>query len=241
MRPCHNSHTLFKFNRLNSLLVALKACLATCLLLASAQAYAAPNILEMIANISTTVDSFFVLLLVFCYVAGIHQVFSGLTKLKKFGNMNTQMSGSNELSGPLAHLIIGGILLYLPMASNVSIMSLFGTGEGDFLFTPGGKLTLKPGCSVETILTGAATATSCAAGNRSFWGSTANIGFKIVQLIGLLAFVRGWFIILKVIEQSSKTSGGGEGFGKGVTHIIGGILALNFLTMLRVISKSLGF
>lgn len=43
--------------------------------------------------------------------------------------------------------------------------------------------------------------------------------FSLVGLVGLVAFVRGWIVISKVMNQSRS-----EGLGMGITFIIGGTL-----------------
>jgi intracellular multiplication protein IcmC len=58
---------------------------------------------------------------------------------------------------------------------------------------------------------------------------------QLIQIVGLIAFIRGWLILVK-----TATGQQGGGIGKGITHIIGGVLALNIVGTQQVINASLG-
>ncbi|OGV49302.1 MAG: hypothetical protein A3F46_03260 [Legionellales bacterium RIFCSPHIGHO2_12_FULL_42_9] len=59
----------------------------------------------------------------------------------------------------------------------------------------------------------------------------------IMQTLGLVAFVRGWVLIAR-----SASSGGGQpgSIGKGLTHVIGGILAINIVQTINIIYNTIG-
>ena len=66
------------------------------------------------------------------------------------------------------------------------------------------------------------------------WSSFLNNCFMMVQLFGTIAFIRGLVIL-------SRTGHGGQGeFGKGMTHIVGGILCINIYQFVKVILWTLG-
>lgn len=68
------------------------------------------------------------------------------------------------------------------------------------------------------------------------WAQFINNCFLVVQLFGTIAFVRGL-----VILSHTGGQGGGQGqFGKGVTHVIGGILCINIYQFVKVILFTLG-
>ena len=52
---------------------------------------------------------------------------------------------------------------------------------------------------------------------------TALLG--LVQVMGVIAFIRGWVLLGHAGEQNAQQGM----FGKGLTHIIGGILAINIV------------
>jgi intracellular multiplication protein IcmC len=59
----------------------------------------------------------------------------------------------------------------------------------------------------------------------------------LISFIGLLSFVRGWLILVKHTEQP----GGQATLGKALTHIIGGLLAINILGVADIIWNTFGF
>ncbi len=68
------------------------------------------------------------------------------------------------------------------------------------------------------------------------WTTMYNDCFMIVQLIGTISFVRGLVIFTKLAGH-----GGGEGgFGRGLTHVIAGILCINLNDFLAAINGTLG-
>jgi hypothetical protein len=55
-----------------------------------------------------------------------------------------------------------------------------------------------------------------------------------VQFVGLLAFVRGWFVMHNIGKSSDAS------LGKALTHIIGGILAINIVDSANITAQSVG-
>lgn len=68
------------------------------------------------------------------------------------------------------------------------------------------------------------------------WSQFINNCFLVVQFIGTVAFVRG----LTIIAQLGGQGGAQGAFGKGVTHIIGGIFCINIYQFTQVILFTLG-
>ena len=58
----------------------------------------------------------------------------------------------------------------------------------------------------------------------------------IIQIIGIIAFMRGWLLLAKATNPGQQPGA----ISKGVTHIIGGILAVNIRTFITVIYQTLG-
>lgn len=57
--------------------------------------------------------------------------------------------------------------------------------------------------------------------------------YALIQVFGVISFVRGWFLI-------SHTQGAQGSIGKGVTHIMAGIVGININTFATIINNSLG-
>lgn len=73
--------------------------------------------------------------------------------------------------------------------------------------------------------------------NSSINPQVLNAIVGLVQLIGLFAFIRGWLILVAIAQQS----GGQHSFGKALTHIVGGIMAMNILGLTDLIWNTFGF
>jgi intracellular multiplication protein IcmC len=58
----------------------------------------------------------------------------------------------------------------------------------------------------------------------------------LIQLLGYISVVRGFMILNKVARQQASQ----DTFGKGIVHIIGGILAINIMKTIDVIKNSFG-
>lgn len=86
----------------------------------------------------------------------------------------------------------------------------------------------------------------------TFWGTTSPLAYDpgfgsewddvwvvmmdVMKLVGFIAFIRGWYFMTKIGEQGAQGM-----FGKGLTHIIGGILAYHMGPTVRVLMNTFGF
>ena len=57
----------------------------------------------------------------------------------------------------------------------------------------------------------------------------------IIQVVGLVAFLRGWLLIAR---SSSQGQGAGN-IGKGLMHVFGGVMAMNIIGTLEVFQNTL--
>jgi intracellular multiplication protein IcmC len=68
------------------------------------------------------------------------------------------------------------------------------------------------------------------------WSQFYNTCYLVVQFFGVIAFIRGLVILTHLGGH-----GGQQGsFGRGMTHIIGGILCINIYQFVHVIMITLG-
>lgn len=64
-------------------------------------------------------------------------------------------------------------------------------------------------------------------------GTEAMLG--LIQVVGVIAFIRGWVLMARTAEQAQPGT-----FGKAMTHIIGGLLAINIVGTKDILWNSLG-
>jgi intracellular multiplication protein IcmC len=67
------------------------------------------------------------------------------------------------------------------------------------------------------------------------WSQFIGDCFLVIQFIGTIAFIRGLVILSHVGGQGSHGS-----FGKGLTHVIGGILCINIYQFVQVVMMTVG-
>jgi len=168
-----------------------------------------PTIGEMIISLNRDLPYLETLARSASYVMGMLFIMRGLYKLKVYGEMRTMMSSNASITGPLMLLISGGIFLYLPGAFQQTLLTFFSTA------TPS-PLDYMPDKNEEYNLL-----------------LTAVV--NTVRLIGIVAFLKGWMILSKAGEQQGAQQGG---VGKGLTHVLGGILAVNIVGTMHVLAST---
>ena len=150
------------------------------------------------------------------YLLGILFVMKAFILMKEHGESRGQNAGG--FKEVVAYLFVGGLLVYFPSAFQMLMRTTFGY-ENALAYAPSG--------SNSTFITAL-----FAPGNEL--GSSLAI---IIQLVGVISFVRGWILIVKA--SSGTQAAGGGGTGKGLTHVFGGILAMNIIGTLQVFSNTL--
>lgn len=174
--------------------------------------FAAPatDITGMIINFSSQYAQIYRFITGFAYVFGFSLVFKAIYHLKVYGEARTMMSTQTSLKQPGAYLFVGAIFIFMPTAISVMLNSTFGSSS---------------------IL---------AYGNYAGGGSSTSaqgmvaIG-RLVQLIGITAFIRGWIMVTKAVQQGAQQS-----TGKALVHIIGGLCAINIWGFANVMYYSFG-
>jgi intracellular multiplication protein IcmC len=68
------------------------------------------------------------------------------------------------------------------------------------------------------------------------WSFVIQSGYIVIQLIGTISFIRG----LLILNQMSESGGGHGAAGRGLTHIIAGVLCINLYDFLNAINLLLG-
>lgn len=146
------------------------------------------------------------------YLIGCVFLFKAIYTLKTYGESRTMMSNNTSIKEPLVYLIVGAIFIYFPSGLAVMMQSTFG---------------------YENILQ-----YSSAKGSDFLFGSSSPIGRPltiIIQVIGLVAFVRGWILIARSASQGQQPGG----TGKGLMHVFGGILAINIVGTVEMFNNTL--
>lgn len=190
-------------------------------------AFALSDLQTILENLRSVLDPLMTLLLIISYTAGLGMMFRGLGLLRQFGMPLTQATRPGEIAGPIVYLIVGAVLVYLPTTTNVITRTIFGS-DATSLVSAGAINLSALGKASDKILGYAPVAI------EGQWANLVDTIILYVQFIGFLAFIRGWFIIAQAGQPSTQPGS----VSKGVTHIIGGILAVNFLPMMDILHNT---
>lgn len=181
----------------------------------------------ILGNLRSIIVPMTAMVLMISFAAGIFMVIKGLTMFKKFGASLSQQTQPGEFSGPLIYIVVGAVLIYLPTSTNVMMSSIFQTSESIFGSGSVNYQNLGQGSSLLGYVSGGTL--------EQQWGDLANTLVLYIQFLGFLSFVKGWFLVAKGGQHGGGQQGG---MGKGFVHIIGGIIAINFINVVTIIKNT---
>ena len=168
---------------------------------------------NIFANLGPSLLSIQLLLTAGAYIIGISFIIRAVMALKQLAEHKNSMGQQHSMKEPLFFILSGAMLLYFPTGLKIFLMTTFGSDQ----ILSYNSLNL----------------------SSTFFSNAKNLSANIllfVQVIGLIAFIRGWIIIAK----SSSQGGGQHGsFGKGLMHVFGGVLGINIVQTLNVINNTL--
>ena len=147
--------------------------------------------------------------------------------LKAFGMPLTQATRPGEVAGPLVYLVVGAILVYIPTATDAVSKTVL--GESGYLW--GGQ----GGQSIYDEGAGSRLLEYIPSGVEGDWSDLADTLVLYIQFIGFIAFVRGWLIISKAGQPGVQPGS----ISKGIVHLMGGILAVNFMPVVDIVRQTL--
>ena len=167
------------------------------------------NIPDIIQHLNDQVPDFWRLATAVTFLMGLFFAFRAFFEFKVYGEMRVMMSSSTNVMKPLSTLIVAIMLLFWPDIVKNAMMTFF---QHSRPYAP----------------------TSQGFDPYSVFGMVGHI----VQIVGFIAFIRGWVILARIAHQGGQQQGG---IGKGITHIVGGIFAVNIFETWRIIQATLGF
>lgn len=165
--------------------------------------------LQMLTNLSNSYPALWRLITAICYVSGIALMLRAVYQLKAYGELRTMMSTQTSLKVPIVMMVAAVVLMFIPTAFQV---------------------VLKTGFQYTSPLSYNQATTSI-----SPIAMKAIVG--LVQIIGVISFIRGWMHLVGNAQQP----GGQHSFGRAMTHIVGGVLAINIVGVVNIIWNSFGF
>lgn len=204
--------------------------LFTCgLLLLPVIAHAAieQDVQDILENLKKVLNPTLKLLLAISFVIGVVFILRGLMTLRQFSMPLTQATRPGELSGPLVYIFVGAVMVYIPTSTDVLSQTVFG-GTQKSIF---GAQGLGGMGKASDELMGYGVSQSV----EDQWATLVDTVAYYVQFIGFLAFLRGWMLIAHAGQPGVQPGT----ISRGMVHIIGGILAINFLPLVKVIHNTI--
>lgn len=167
----------------------------------------------MLANfVSNIRDPFIALVSIISITMGVFFVVRGLVKASHYGTDPR----AHSVTSILTNLIVGAILVSGGQILDMITASVFGFG---------GVLTFNSlsWTAIDQL------------GNTQHFKTAVEAALRFFQLIGLISFVRGFYIIKNAIEGQGQAT-----IPQGLTHVVGGVLAINIFMFMRVMDYTFG-
>ncbi len=145
------------------------------------------------------------------YLMGIAFAMKAIITLKTHGEQRSSM-GASSIKEATIYMFVAAMLLYYPTAFEVIMNSTFGYSN---------VLAYTSNSATDSVF-----------GSNSELGASLTV---IIQVVGLIAFIRGWVMIARSTSQGQ----GAGNIGKGLMHVFGGVLAMNIVGTLEVFYNTL--
>ncbi len=175
------------------------------------EASAATSIGGMIVNLVRDLETPVLnLISVGSYLGGLLFVAGGLTRLIRHSDDRVSHMAP-PLPGTVLCIFVGVVLITFPSWLGGVTATMMGTESPRQVFSYG---TGKHGADFNLMM---------------------NSVIRIINIIGLIFFIKGW-----VVLQAAGDGKASATYSAGIAHIVGGVLAWNFLTVLEAIQYSLG-
>ncbi|HSX19580.1 MAG TPA: hypothetical protein VLG38_00460 [Gammaproteobacteria bacterium] len=185
----------------------------------------AQDLQDILVHATSLLNPALRLLLAVSFVTGVWFVVKALLKFKSFAQPLTQTAQPGDFSGPMTYMLVGAVLIYIPTSTNVLSATFFGSVPS--MFGAGGAPNVKSLGAASQLL-GYASVTL-----ESQWATLIDTVVYYMQFIGFLAFIRGWILI------AHTQHGQHDQMTKGIVHVVGGILAINFLPLVNAVINTL--
>ncbi len=150
------------------------------------------------------------------YIMGISFAVKAIYSIKALAQERSQMSTHGSLKEPVFYFLAAAMLIYLPTSFRVFLNSIFGEGSQILAYAP-----VSDNSPLSTLFD-----------ENSVFSAVIAL---VIQIIGVIAFIRGWVLIARSASQGQPPGG----TGKGLAHVFGGILAMNIVGTLQVVNNTL--
>lgn len=170
-----------------------------------------PNFIDIVHRLQHTMGPLWHLITGGAFLMGLFFALKSIYTFKEYGEMRVMMSSSTDVRKPLGYLLIAIILMYVPFVGGQVTHTIFGSNSFNYI----------SGLGI----------------SGQDFKDTVNLMGNIIEFIGMIAFIRGWILIVHTVNQQSQPGG----FSKGLMHLIAGVLALNIFGTIKVLQATIGW
>ncbi len=169
-----------------------------------------PDLQTMLSTLSGQIPDLVALATAFSYIAGLFFMLRATYVLKEYGELRTMMSSQTSLVKPMTLYIIAVLFLFFPTTYHYAMETFF----GQYNATPYGYSSV----------------------NYQSWHGIISVVVQIIEFLGIIAFMRGLFLMTALAGGQSPQGT----IGKGLAHLVGGIMAMNIVGVSYILERTLG-
>ena len=149
----------------------------------------------------------YALIVAISYILGVCAYGSGLFRLVRLTHQ--RFSGPSG-TGTVLCFVAGTAMFSFPALLTSAELSLFGAGGGASSLSYGGADSDRYDALLQAL-------------------------FAIVQIIGVVSFLKGWFVLRAAADGHGRAT-----MGSGAWHIVGGLLAWHIVPVLAAVQETTG-
>lgn len=163
------------------------------------------DITSIINHLGRSIDPVTSAITALSFLIGFMMIWQAIKKLKTIADSRARYTGGGRMFIPLAYFLGGSALFFLPTMLSIAKNTFFGADS-----------PLAYGSWIQQL--------------REQYGNSTYIVTRMVQVAGLIWFIRGIVLLVQGSEP------GGQHGQKGLVFLIAGILATNVMYTYNVLS-----
>jgi len=168
-----------------------------------------PDLAQILVNLQKSLPAVIQLVVAIAYVMGLTFIFTAVHELRVYGQARTMIPTETSLAAPLGRMAIGALLLFLPGMIDVSVYTLWNHSVYNV------QAYFQPG-------------------SEDWANQVFDSVIALVRVFGYISIVHGLAMLSRVVKRGAAP---GQ-FGKGMIHIIGGVLGVNIVETTQIIMST---
>jgi intracellular multiplication protein IcmC len=165
---------------------------------------------DILWNLQRSLPGVWRMLVALTQLLGVGCFVLAIMKLRGYGVITVMMRQGANMGPTLMYILVGTVLLFLPETLDTAMETFW---QYDYSSVKSWHTT-----------------------GKASWDELLQPMLILIRVIGLVAFIRGWTLMLRVSAQNTQPGTA----GKAIMHIIGGILAINIVGTISMLEATFG-